>query len=119
MATRKRKKKKKRPLVRFELTSMGLVGLAIVCFCIFLWMFLLGIWVGQSVLQSAAASPAGVPAAGWPARVCFEMVSSPWPGPGTLDRDRAPEYSGCRLAPLFYRCPPVAGTSRFQGFTGC
>lgn len=27
-----------------------MIGLGIVCFCIFLWMFLLGVWSGQTVL---------------------------------------------------------------------
>jgi hypothetical protein len=25
-------------------------GLVVVCFCLFLWMFLLGIWAGQTIL---------------------------------------------------------------------
>lgn len=50
-------------MIRFELRPAGLLGAAVVCFCIFLWMFLLGIWAGQTVLTlpqladgSAAAS---------------------------------------------------------------
>jgi hypothetical protein len=27
-----------------------MIGLVIVCFCLFLWMFLLGIWAGQTIL---------------------------------------------------------------------
>lgn len=39
---------------------MGLIGIGVVCFCIFLWMFLLGIWAGQTVLVSAAGEPPGI-----------------------------------------------------------
>ncbi|MBV5319253.1 MAG: hypothetical protein JZU50_15795 [Desulfobulbaceae bacterium] len=35
---------------RFELGWRGMFGLVIVCFCLFLWMFLLGIWAGQTIL---------------------------------------------------------------------
>lgn len=44
------KRKKKRFVVRFQLTPVGIAGLGIVVFCVFLWMFLLGIWAGQTVL---------------------------------------------------------------------
>jgi hypothetical protein len=47
VARRKSKKKKK---IKFELTLGGLLGVGAVLFCILLWMFLLGIWTGQTVL---------------------------------------------------------------------
>jgi hypothetical protein len=47
MAGRKGKKKKK---IKFELSPGGIFGIGAVLFCIFLWMFLLGIWVGQTIL---------------------------------------------------------------------
>ncbi len=47
MAARKRPSAK----IKFELTRSGIGGIAIVCFCIFLWMFLLGVWTGQSLLR--------------------------------------------------------------------
>lgn len=47
MAVRKRRPVK----VKFELTRSSIGGIAIVCFCIFLWMFLLGVWAGQSLLR--------------------------------------------------------------------
>jgi hypothetical protein len=50
MATRKKAKVKK---VRFELTRSGIGGIGVICFCIFLWMFLLGVWAGQSLLVPA------------------------------------------------------------------
>ena len=49
MAARKRSHAK----VKFELTRSSIGGIAIVCFCIFLWMFLLGVWAGQSLLRPA------------------------------------------------------------------
>ncbi len=47
MAARKRSHAK----IKFELTRSSIGGIAIVCFCIFLWMFLLGVWAGQSLLR--------------------------------------------------------------------
>ncbi len=48
MAPRKRKKTIKK--VKFQLTGSGIAGIAVVCFCIFLWMFILGVWAGQFLL---------------------------------------------------------------------
>lgn len=48
MATSKRKK---RILIRFELGLWGIFCLGVVSLCIFLWMFLLGIWAGQTVFE--------------------------------------------------------------------
>jgi len=48
MAPRKRKKPVKK--VKFQLTRSGIAGIAIVCFCVFLWMFILGVWAGQFLL---------------------------------------------------------------------
>lgn len=45
-----KKRKKKRFQIRFELGLAGMLSLGVVSFCIFLWMFLLGIWAGQTVL---------------------------------------------------------------------
>jgi len=47
-----KKKRKKVTKIKFELTRSGIAGIAIVCFCLFIWMFLLGVWSAQSVLQS-------------------------------------------------------------------
>jgi dolichol kinase len=52
MAGKKAKKKKVR--IKFGLTVGGLLAVAVVCFCIFLWMFLLGIWAGQTILLPAS-----------------------------------------------------------------
>lgn len=48
MAPRKRKKPVKK--VKFQLTRSGIAGIGVVFFCIFLWMFLIGVWAGQSLL---------------------------------------------------------------------
>jgi len=48
MAPRKRKKPVKK--VKFQLTRSGIAGIGVVCFCIFLWMFLIGVWAGQSLI---------------------------------------------------------------------
>jgi hypothetical protein len=45
-----KKRKKKRFQIKFELGFGGILSLGVVCFCVFLWMFLLGIWAGQTVL---------------------------------------------------------------------
>jgi hypothetical protein len=50
VAKRKTPKKKK---IKFELTLSGLFGIGAVLFCVFLWMFLLGVWAGQTVLLPA------------------------------------------------------------------
>ena len=49
MARSRTRKKKK---IKFEVTLNGLFAIGAVLFCIFLWMFLLGIWSGQTVLTS-------------------------------------------------------------------
>ena len=51
MATQKKRRQTK---IKFELTRTGIGSIAIVCFCIFLWMFLLGVWAGQSLLKPSA-----------------------------------------------------------------
>jgi hypothetical protein len=45
------KEKRQSRKVKFELSWGGIVGIVVLCFCIFLWMFILGVWTGQSLLQ--------------------------------------------------------------------
>lgn len=52
MAVRRRTKAKK---LKFELTMSALAGIGVIVFCLFLWMFLLGVWTGQSLLLPASA----------------------------------------------------------------
>jgi hypothetical protein len=47
MATKRKKQIKK---LKFELTGSGAIGIGVIMFCLFLWMFLLGVWAGQSLL---------------------------------------------------------------------
>jgi hypothetical protein len=48
MATQKKRRQTK---IKFELTRAGIGSIAIICFCVFLWMFLFGVWAGQSLLK--------------------------------------------------------------------
>ena len=36
--------------LKFELTRSAIAGIGVIAFCLFLWMFLLGVWTGQSLL---------------------------------------------------------------------
>ncbi|GAB4334542.1 MAG: hypothetical protein Kow0089_03800 [Desulfobulbaceae bacterium] len=54
MARAKKKKKGPKKTYRFQLTLPGIAGIAVVCFCLFLWMFLLGVWAGQTFLLPSA-----------------------------------------------------------------
>lgn len=47
MAVRRKPKPKK---LKFELTKSAIAGIGVITFCLFLWMFLLGVWAGQSIL---------------------------------------------------------------------
>jgi len=47
MATKRKKQVKK---LKFELTRSAVLGTGVVMFCLFLWMFLIGVWAGQSLL---------------------------------------------------------------------
>ena len=47
MAAKRKPQVKK---LKFELTRSAVGGIGVVIFCLFLWMFLLGVWAGQSLL---------------------------------------------------------------------
>jgi len=49
MAGSPRKQLKK---IKFELTRSAIAGVGVICFCIFLWMFLLGVWTSEFLLQA-------------------------------------------------------------------
>ncbi len=51
-----KKKKKSARTIQFKLTYGGIAGIGVVVFCIFLWMFLLGIWAGQTLLLPSTAA---------------------------------------------------------------
>ncbi len=43
---------RKKPVkIKFELTRGAVFGAAVIGFCLFLWMFLIGVWTGQSILS--------------------------------------------------------------------
>ncbi len=48
MAAKRKKKPGKK--LKFELTKSAVAGIGVITFCLFLWMFLLGVWAGQSLL---------------------------------------------------------------------
>lgn len=50
MASRRKPPIKK---LRFELSRSAIAGIGVIVFCLFLWMFLLGVWAGQSFLLSS------------------------------------------------------------------
>ncbi|MGX9726705.1 MAG: hypothetical protein ACTFAK_05135 [Candidatus Electronema sp. VV] len=50
------------PVFTVQLGLSGIVGIGVVLFCLFLWMFLLGIWAGQTILYPPPL-PASAPAA--------------------------------------------------------
>ena len=57
VSKKKRTKKKKAPRrFRFQLSLVEAAGIGIVAFCLFLWMFLLGIWAGQTILLPSGDS---------------------------------------------------------------
>jgi hypothetical protein len=51
-----RKGKKAVKTIKFQVTKSGIAGIGVVCFCVFLWMFLLGVWAGQSLLFPPVAA---------------------------------------------------------------
>jgi len=53
MVVRRKKPVKK---LKFELTKSAVAGIAVIAFCLFLWMFLLGVWAGQSLLLPSYGS---------------------------------------------------------------
>jgi len=57
MATRRKTKVKK---LKFELSKSGVGGIGVIVFCLFLWMFLLGVWAGQTMLSPYDSSGSGV-----------------------------------------------------------
>lgn len=52
MAVRRRTQAKK---LKFELSKSAIAGIGVIVFCLFLWMFLLGVWTGQSLLLPSPA----------------------------------------------------------------
>ena len=57
--TRKKKKTPKR--YRFQLGLPGVASVTMVMLCLFFWMFLMGIWAGQTILLPVASSDKNKP----------------------------------------------------------
>ncbi len=100
MARKSPRKKKKRFAIRFELGIGGLAALVIVCGCIFLWMFLFGVWAGQTVLQGkgvqrADRRPVVERQRFSPIEELADLVRG-----GTADDEAEPEYAGATFFSL-------------------
>lgn len=54
---------RKHKAFRIELGWRGMFSLILVCCCLFLWMFLLGLWAGQTILFPQRESRMGASAA--------------------------------------------------------
>lgn len=108
---------------RFELTIAGLLGVAVVCFCIFLWMFLLGVWAGQTGLLSGfsltgqPAIPAAVKGGMAPeSRVRPEAAPAPAPEKVALAPELPPESPPPEAPPAAVSAEPLpaGGSDRNQ-----
>ncbi len=53
-------RKKKKFTIQFALGIGGLFSIGIVAFCIFLWMFLFGVWTGQTLLEPSGGNKEGL-----------------------------------------------------------
>lgn len=63
---------KKAKAFRVELGWRGMFSLILVCFCLFFWMFVLGIWAGQTILfpqRDSRVAPAAAAKQSPPARI--------------------------------------------------
>ncbi len=77
MVVRKKKRVKKKPAkrFRFQLSLAEIAGIGIVSFCLFLWMFLLGIWAGQTILLPSSDTGTS-PVAGRHAPLSFDQKTT-------------------------------------------
>ena len=41
----------------FQLSLSGVAGIALAAFCLFLWMFFLGIWAGRTIISPCPSAP--------------------------------------------------------------
>lgn len=65
--------------IKFELSISGLLGVVVVCFCVFLWMFLLGLWAGQTGMISGLSfsAPPAIPAASQSGPAKNKVIEAP------------------------------------------
>lgn len=92
---------KKGYTIKFELSLSGLLGVVVVCFCIFLWMFLLGLWAGQTGLISGVSfsAPPAIPAAAKLGASRNKVEEAPVVAP-TPEPESAPAPEPVASAPL-------------------
>lgn len=67
---------------RIELGWRGMFGLVVVCFFLFFWMFVFGIWAGQTILlptRESRTTLSGGPAKHLPAQTAVENNSASQP----------------------------------------
>ncbi|MEW6427274.1 MAG: SPOR domain-containing protein [Thermodesulfobacteriota bacterium] len=87
---------KKKALIRLDLGFGGLLATAVVLFCIFLWMFLMGVWAGQTVLQNRGlwkrSSVRQAMEAG--SRALAPLSAITGMGAAPVDDEAEPEYEG-------------------------
>ena len=43
--------------ITFHLSLNGIAGIALVVFCLFLWMFFLGMWAGKTIISPCPSAP--------------------------------------------------------------
>lgn len=83
--------KKGRFVVRFELGLLGMLSLTLVTGCIFFWMFIIGIWAGQTILQ---------PSPGEVASPLAKLAGALHPGKqAAVEPPAAPSESKANMAP--------------------
>ncbi|MCI5145128.1 MAG: hypothetical protein D3923_06255 [Candidatus Electrothrix sp. AR3] len=83
----------------FQLNLNGIAGIAVVLFCLFLWMFLLGIWAGQTIISPHFAQ------SGSPASISESTESVLETAP--LEILLRPQERKRRIAPLTYELYPL------------
>lgn len=101
---KKRSARKKRFTFRFELGVGGLAGLVTICFCIFLWMFLLGVWAGQTVLQPESQGAASQAISRFSAKVWSRGHEAALQQPAEKDKmaAAAPHHEDSDEEPSFF-----------------
>lgn len=92
------KKKAKKQLISIELGFGGLAGLTFACLCIFLWMYLFGVWTGQSLFQADDGLQTTKNISGFAKKVLRHATASPSgdkakAGEGASDPDAEKEVS--------------------------
>jgi len=89
---------------RFELTWGGMFGLVAVCGCIFLWLFLLGVWAGQTILlpNEGTESISFARLTGKPAEPKVEKARAMAPGASAVGAATAPAVKQEPAEPSFF-----------------